>query len=271
MPESLLRYKYLPMNENSLKIISEGTMKFSSPSEFNDPFDCAPDFDVKTSLEYISNNKELFKKAGKELGLSPGQRIQNRKKMLKNFERAASKEDYGSQIAEKTGICCLSREALNLLMWAHYAKNHTGFVIEFCIPRTVTGTRQKAEDFILKWLLPLEVIYTKDKPAINLNDSQDENMKKQFLTKSKDWEYEQEERVIDYIRGSGIHSFDHKKIIKSIIAGIKMTDKKYSELLSIVKSMNEQLQTDVQVYRAIKTTGQYSIMVAERPDLTSAT
>lgn len=267
MPESILRYKYLPMNKSSLKIISEGTMKFSSPSEFNDPFDCAPDYDVKTNLEYVSNNKDLFKIAGKKLGLSPAQRIQNKAKMLKRVERATSKEDYGSEIAEKTGICCLSRDALNLLMWAHYAKNHTGFVVEFCIPLTASGTIQEAEDFILKWLLPLKVDYTKDKPVINLNDSKDVNMQKQFLTKSIDWEYEQEERVIDYMRGSGTHSFDHKEILKSVIAGIKMDDKKYGELQSIVENMNKQLQTDVQVYRAIKSTGQFAIMVPERPDL----
>jgi hypothetical protein len=106
MSESILRYKYLPMNENSLKIISHGTIKFSSPSEFNDPFDCSPDYDVETILEYVSNNKDLLKIAGKKLGLSPAQRIQNKTKMLKNVECAASKESYGGEIAEKTGVCC---------------------------------------------------------------------------------------------------------------------------------------------------------------------
>ncbi len=47
MTNDILRYKYLPFNEGSTCIISEGTMKFSSPDEFNDPFDYSPDIDVK--------------------------------------------------------------------------------------------------------------------------------------------------------------------------------------------------------------------------------
>lgn len=37
--EFIYRYKYLPFNENSLKILTEGTIKFTDPETFNDPFD----------------------------------------------------------------------------------------------------------------------------------------------------------------------------------------------------------------------------------------
>lgn len=35
-------YKYLPFNEGSLCVLTEGTVKFTSPLNFNDPFDCLP-------------------------------------------------------------------------------------------------------------------------------------------------------------------------------------------------------------------------------------
>ena len=36
----IYRYKYLPFSEGSLKALTEGTMKFTCPLDFNDPFDC---------------------------------------------------------------------------------------------------------------------------------------------------------------------------------------------------------------------------------------
>ena len=108
MPDNILRYKYLPINEDSLKTISEGTIKFSSPSEFNDPFDCSPDYDVQKNLQYVTKRKDLLKIAGERLGLSPAKRIQNKKKMLKNVERATSQDGYGGKVAEQTGICCFA-------------------------------------------------------------------------------------------------------------------------------------------------------------------
>lgn len=269
MSDEMLRYKYLPMSPDSLKVISEGTIKFSSPVEFNDPFDCSPDTDIKKHLEYFSKRKDLLKIAGNKMGLSPAKRIQNKKIMLKNIERAASKEDYGAEIARQTGICSLSREPLNLLMWAHYAKNHTGFVVEFSIPQSVECTTNEVNEYLLKCLLPLKVIYSEDKPIIDPSDDNDTNINKQFLTKSIDWEYEQEERVIDYIRGSGVHPFDHKTILKSVIAGLKMDDNDYSVLQSTITAMNNELNTNVKLYKVQKTKGKFAICIPERADLIS--
>jgi hypothetical protein len=267
MPENLLRYKYLPITGDSLKIITEGTIKFSAPSEFNDPFDCSPDYDVQKHLEYVSGRKDLLKKAGEKLGFSPAKRLQNKKKMLKNVERATSQEDYGGRIAEQTGICCLSRDPLNLLMWAHYAKNHTGFVVEFSIPQNMECTKEEVSEIIIGHLFPLKVEYSKEKPVIDSNDDNDTNLNKQFLTKSIDWVYEQEERVIDYIRGSGIHPYKHTTILKSVIAGLKMTDDDYDTLKSVITEFNKKTNSNVQLYKAIKTKGQFAIHVPERLEL----
>lgn len=44
--DNIRLYKYLPFDEGSLRIITEGTIKFTLPSEVNDPFDCAPDYET---------------------------------------------------------------------------------------------------------------------------------------------------------------------------------------------------------------------------------
>jgi hypothetical protein len=269
MPEDMLRYKYLPFNEGSICIISEGTLKFSSPDEFNDPFDCSPEFDVEKHLEYVSSLKDLLKRAGDSLGYSPAQRIQNKNQMLKRVERATSEPNFGKQITKDVGICSLSREPLGLLMWAHYANNHTGFVVEFSIPQTAISTIEEANDYILKWLFPLKVVYSSNKPVINSFDSKEVNMEKQFLVKGGDWEYEEEERVIDYIRGHGIHTFDRKRILKSVIAGMRMDDGDFLKLESAVTAMNSELNMDVQLFKVKTVKGEFALSVPGRIDLIS--
>ena len=137
MEETILRYKYVPFSDGSLKIISEGTMKFTSPTELNDPFDCAPEIYVAEYIKHISSWKDLLKKAGDHKGYSPAKRIVNKSKMLKHVENNVSSGDFIKSFSEKYGICSLTRDPLNLLMWAHYAKDHTGFVVEFSIPTKV--------------------------------------------------------------------------------------------------------------------------------------
>ena len=55
--EVFIEYKYLPFNEGSLKVITEGTVKFTCPLEFNDPFDCQPVayIDKQVRKKIISN------------------------------------------------------------------------------------------------------------------------------------------------------------------------------------------------------------------------
>lgn len=55
------RYKYLPFNEGSLKVITEGTVKFTCPLDFNDPFDCQPVayIDKQVRKKNISNGLKV--------------------------------------------------------------------------------------------------------------------------------------------------------------------------------------------------------------------
>jgi hypothetical protein len=167
MKSDLLRYKYLPCNEGSLSVLSDGTMKFTSPQYFNDPFDCAPDFDSAQHAKFIVTRSDLFKKVGCATGLSPAQRIQKRPEMIKRYVEAVKSPEFGREFIRRLGICSLSRDPLSLLMWAHYAKSHTGFVVEFSIPTSAMGTQKEAGDCVLKWLYPQEVKYAQEKPNID--------------------------------------------------------------------------------------------------------
>lgn len=87
-------------------------------------------------------------------------------------------------------------------MWAHYADDHQGCVIEFKFEET----EGFIEEFInLKpeedttTLIPLDVIYSNNRPSLFDNDgltNSDTTGTNACLVKAKVWEYEQEVRVI---------------------------------------------------------------------------
>lgn len=265
MSETILRYKYVAFNEGALCIIQNGTMQFTRPSKFNDPFDCDPEMDEQKHLEYLKGRKDLFKEAADRLGIPPGQRIQRKGVMLKKIEKAYQNYMFGQKfVDDDVGICSLSRDPLNLLMWAHYAKEHTGFVVEFCIPM-----QKYLEEDALKRLLPSEVKYEREKPIIDPFDDKFLKFKKQFLIKGHDWVYEQEERVVDYLRGPGIHPYERKIILKSVIAGMRMCDDHFVILKNTVETMNTELGIDVAVYRANPLKGKFALSVPGRDDLSS--
>jgi hypothetical protein len=264
------RYKYLPFDEGSLCVISEGTIKFTQPSKLNDPFDCSPDFDVSSIEDYLKTRPDLLRRAGEALNLSSAELVKEEPAMIKRVETAAEEGAFSKPAVEQVGICSLTRDPLNLLMWAHYACGHTGFVVEFDIPLVVTDVDSPpTKDRILEWLTPQVVEYQVTRPVANFFDDKDTMGKKQFLIKEKCWTYEQEERVIDYIRGHGIHKYDRPTILSSIIAGMNIGPKEYMALVKSVEKVNHELNLTIGIYRAepVKGKGRFGLFVPTRDDL----
>jgi len=230
------RYKYLPFDEGSLRIITDGTIKFTLPSKLNDPFDCAPDVETHNIAEYFDTRPDWWEKAGERMKLSPVQLKEQKPLMIDRIKIVAENGGFGQQASDNVGICSLTRDPLNLLMWAHYAQQHKGFVVEFDIPVEITDIDDPPTDRILEWLIPQKIKYQKTKPVVNFFDDKDVKIKKQFLVKGECWRYEQEERVIDYVRGAGIHKYDRETILHSVIAGMKMEDCNY---MTLVESINK--------------------------------
>lgn len=151
----IYRYKHLPFSDGALRALTEGTIKFTCPLEFNDPFDSIPHYDT-------------------------------------------------------------TRERPQIQIGAEYSKDLVDKII---------------------------------------------------LTKSADWAYEQEERVVDHIRGPGIFPCRRDEILCSIVAGLKMTESDYRKLREIVRSLTKASTLNPCLYRAEVIPGTYRITVKEHPRL----
>lgn len=267
--ETIRRYKYLPFNQGSLRTITDGTIKFTSPSKVNDPFDCAPDIETRNIAEYLNTRPDLLEGAGDLQGLSEVQRIRDKSKMIRRLKKAAVQGAFGQKAVDDVGICSLSRDPLNLLMWAHYAQYHSGFVVEFDIPISATDVDKDRlpSNWLFEWLIPQVVEYQKLKPIVDFFDDKDEKTRKQFLVKGEGWKYEQEERVIDFVRGHGIHKYDRGTVLYSVIAGMKMDGLNYVTLVECVNKMNQELNLEIQVYKTEPVKGEFELFVPNRTDL----
>ncbi|MFC0711555.1 hypothetical protein [Azorhizophilus paspali] len=153
---TLYRYKYLPFTEGSLKMITEGTLKFTCPLDFNDPFDCMPSYD-RSEIENICKIRpDLIKLAGKQLKLSPAKRLQRKGWFIQNIKRGLDSGEFVRGLVSGLGVLSLSRVATNILMWSHYASDHRGFVVEL-------GISTDAPPHLIERVIPQPVKYTTER------------------------------------------------------------------------------------------------------------
>ena len=96
--------------------------------------------------------------------------------------------DTAQKISSRVGIFCLSERRDSLPMWAHYASNAKGLVVEFedldkIFPGDNTG---------VLWQ-PIPVYYEQDGMGITFEPRSHESL---FFCKFTDWSYEREVRIV---------------------------------------------------------------------------
>ncbi len=261
----IYRYKYLPYTKGAIKTLVDGTIKFTCPLDFNDPFDCRPFYDITNINEVPRKRPELFKAAGDRRGLSPAKRLMEKGKFVSRLKTRVDGGGFAEELISNVGVVSLSKNPLNIPMWSHYADFHRGFVLEFRIP--TTGTKRDVP-LVLGRLLPFEITYEAKRPHIEIGLEDPQLLvNKLILTKSLDWKYEEEERVIDYERGPGIHPYNRDEILSSVIAGLDMNEANFKKLSSIVKKISRGTKLDLSLYKVEEVKDEYKLAVPSHPRL----
>lgn len=187
---------------------------------------------------------------GYTIGLSNMLQPENRE----NAEKAEqmlnfAKDALAQKLNETFKIGCLSTSPKNRLMWSHYADGHKGFCIEY--------------DFksISKDLLPLPVIYSQKRPLIPwemaLNQSDETKSKCIFqmiiglLTKDKEWEYEDEWRLLL----SSSEDSNIKIPISAVYLGAEINEENKNRIVEICN------QKSIPVKQMVIDRGQYELHV----------
>ena len=131
-------FKYQAVSARSLENLKARTLYFSTPSAFNDPFDCAlelvmkdlDDDDLDRAYAHLRSRADLDPQLEAELTTDgvPNERARE------VFARSLTADVLMPRIEEtrsQVGVACFSAKNDDLLMWAHYADGHRGFCLEF--------------------------------------------------------------------------------------------------------------------------------------------
>lgn len=171
---SRILYKYIDI-EGAKYMVGNMNLQFTNASQLNDPFDCHPKL-----LDY-SNVPEH-----KLQGWIPEEWW-----MMKE-------ENDALNLRNRTWLCSLSKVYDSLLMWSHYCYNHKGICIGLDIDLI-----KKTEPPMFGYLKVLDVQYKSiiERPSayddvFRMLNEADDIFSYQWRTKAKEWEYEQEVRLV---------------------------------------------------------------------------
>ncbi len=249
--EARLLYKYRALTgayglSNVEDIILRNRMRWQSPTSFNDPFDCAPELifgmDKQERKRFA---KEAANKAAKNSNRSDRRKLSANIKSRDIDDVCNNLFSYFREAMKNSAVSCFSLIENNPLMWAHYAASHTGICLAF-------------EEDPSVGFFGLDVRYSEVRDVVDLTKfgtDGPEMLSKAVLTKSTDWSYEKEVRMIEYKRPAGVRYFDRSRL-KSVTLGLRISDKDEKSIKELVSRRN----VPIEIYRAVVQEKSFSLI-----------
>lgn len=228
-------YKYVTIE--GLRRTLEGTVRFTQPSAFNDPFELLP--------EMVMPIGEPERPISISFDLQSPRRVPPVGEVVDVLEGHSSSDATSRNIVADlngcAGMLCLSKAGNSLLMWSHYADQYGGAVLEF----------DGGHEFLAG---QIEMEYRPARPKRELSTylTGEPIPVSELCVKAKDWEYEKEVRVFRRLvdcrevgtdpRGFPIFVQDIPAgVIKSITIGERTSD---ADVLDVLARVEE---TDIAV------------------------
>ncbi len=258
-------YRYRDTGQFTEKIFTKREVFFANPRSFNDPFDCG--FHIvcrgERSQQVIASvafnaAKKLHPEWSVRQAFDAAERVGA--SIAANHHDEASRQ-LGRSLAreynEKAGVLCLAATCTEILMWSHYANNHRGICLEF---------RTDAKDSIFSNARPVK--YSDEYPHLDLRnmveDEQLRNATAWMLTKSTNWSYEREWRILDFKNGTGVRAFPPESL-SAVILGCCIPDDESDKVLGWVRGF----PTKVKVLQAKKSHTHFRLEMADSSEATS--
>lgn len=237
MPNSFFTYKRA--NSHVYDLICDDLLFLPKIEKLNDPYEIQLFYDIeKIAKEFSFKNRKVIKKEieGGEI------EAEYYKDMAPEDKKELNDiiHEINEDIKNKISITCLSERNDINPMWAHYADNHTGICVEYdlkncdnnflktlCFPVNYVEKNDVTDDLISL------IVYKNLEDVLFLH--------KITNTKSIDWEYEYEWRIVfiendwDY---TDFYSDKHYTTFiepKSIYLGLKIDEKIKQKIMDICK------------------------------------
>ena len=282
-------YKYVSF-ETAKIILSDLTIRFSKPCCFNDIYDCEAPYKVTNFSEndflalydnVLSSCDDVVKSKLK-IGYNKMRNGEYSDEEMRHVAKIII-DKCRNNINETQRVLCLSKNKYSILMWSHYAQNHTGVVIGF----------DKNYKFIKN---TCEIQYSENpqniegrilKDLCTNNDKVKNEYVALFLTKYIDWQYENEVRcffstelLYRYFSNLKMPIIESKynnctkqlknnekfidlpiakECIKSIYLGVEMNILARDEIIALAKMINN----SIKIFQAKKASDSYKLYFEE--------
>ena len=213
--------------------------------DLNDPFECIPIVNYKDPGKYIDlyikgrlkiipgllmeQNPNLSRSEARKIAKAAAKEI--KREFMRNIEAdcARSREGIVRNMNKQIGILSLTEDPLNILMWAHYAANGSGYAIGLDESNRFFSRLPKDARDCGK-ITPVK--YTDQPVEIEIEPDQSKIPYDLLFTKKKCWYYEKEHRIIrelskadqiDFERNIHLYRVPHEAV-SAIIIGYAATD-----------------------------------------------
>lgn len=214
-------YAYRSVSKYLIDSFKEEKLSMSSPSTFNDPFDCP----ILELLNLYGDDLSKLVRAAYQDCLKITCFVNNTK-VKPEFDKDNNRIWVRKHKNDPA-------EYLNELMWAHYAKNHTGVCIKYHFRNEITMFADEGKGQIAYFR---DIEYTSK--ISNFAKAGAIDLRNAFFAKGKAWEYENELRLLAYdLNGIGDYaSIDAKESIAAVYFGLKCPTRRRARIMNILKS-----------------------------------
>ena len=236
VPDKLYRYSHIENGERlryAKEVFEEDRIYFPSPDGFNDPFDSTMKWVEPGSIDEW---RCFYREEGLRLCRTDAERANHLRYegdflRLPEYRQEFVKGLEADVMAKRRelGVLCMTQTKTSIPMWAHYAANHRGFCLEF----------QTNNDF---FKCAKKVDYRRQLAQVDIFSSWDARVRRAaeaLLTKSEDWQCEEEWRIIDLDNGVG-HQKCPPEAITGVILGCRMPMEARQHITDWCKKRNPQ-------------------------------
>jgi hypothetical protein len=233
------------------QIVVNSELWFSSPSDFNDPFDTMGNFQIKGTKAQRSKHIRGLVEAYAPAGATQNEVEEAcaRTAALADSEILGLLRPSFERQRDSTGVICfVEGDPRDVLMWSHYAADHRGVCLQF----------EPAQD-LFTFARALKVDYLNRYPVINWLEGKYE-IQKILRRKHPRWKYEVERRIIQIGAARSVFNFNPNALV-GLVFGCAAGGDVINATRDILTERAEAGLRPLCLYRAEKHKSRYELIV----------
>ena len=248
-PQTLYKFRDWK-DDNHQRTLTGGEFYFAAANTLNDPFDTivpirfdhgSHDVYLERCIKHLRrlgcrHNDEFIRKTAED---------QLRIRNPKSEETLKEQQEFTLRYVNNNfGICSFSTRNDSILMWSHYADNHRGFCVGLDTDPLESVFQKVTISGPVLELHPVN--YEIKFPFLDgLLDENGEAFRKKLITKSKEWEYENEWRglLVSYPSKEQLSAGELERVVSvplevitEVILGAEMPDEQKDDIVNLARA-----------------------------------